>query len=100
MIQEIHRTKGPVPCDWLTLAGQMTLANKAIFDADNNFASCISGISYVLKQQGLMNYIGALDPADRLSPGQTELIDQIVRQYPHLTDDEFVRANLDAWLSA
>jgi hypothetical protein len=47
-----------------------------------------------------MSHIGTLDPADRLSPGQTEQIDQIVRQYPHLADDEFVRANLDAWLAA
>jgi len=97
-IQEIHRARGPVPSDLLTLAAQMTLANKAIFDADNNFTGCIPGISYVLKKQGLMSHIGSLDAADRLSPGQTELIDQVVRQYPHLTDDEFVRANLDAWL--
>jgi hypothetical protein len=47
-----------------------------------------------------MSHIGVLDPADRLSPGQTDRIDCIVRQYPHLTDDEFVRANLDRWLSA
>ena len=72
----------------------MTLANKAIFDADNAFAGCIPGISYILKRQGLMDHIGALDPADRLSPGQAEQIDQIIRLYPHLTDDEFVRANL------
>ena len=90
---------GPVPMDMLTLAAQMTLANKAIFDADNAFAGCIPGISYVLKRQGLMNHIGTLDPADRLSPGQTEQIDQIIRLYPHLTDDEFVRANRDAWLA-
>ena len=47
-----------------------------------------------------MSHIGSLDPADRLSPGQTEQIDEIMRQYPHLTDDEFVRANLDTWLAA
>ena len=79
----------------LTLAAQLTLANKAIFDADNNFAGCIPGISYVLHRQGLMSHIGVLDPADRLSPGQTEQIDRIIQRYPHLTDDEFVRANLD-----
>ncbi len=99
-IHKIHRAGGPVPPEMLTLAAQLTLANKAIFDADNSFAGCIPGISYILKRQGLMSYIGTLDPADRLSPGQTEQIDQIIHQYPHLTDDEFVRANLDAWLAA
>jgi hypothetical protein len=98
-IHKIHRAGGPVPPELLTLAAQLTLANKAIFDADNNFAGCIPGISYILKQQGLMSHIGTLDPADRLSPGQIEQIDQIIRQYPHLTDDEFVRANLDTWLA-
>lgn len=98
-IKDIRRTHGPVPMDILTLAAQMTLANKAIFDADNAFAGCIPGISYILKRQGLMRHIGMLDPADRLSLGQTEQIDRILRQYPHLIDDEFVRANLDAWLA-
>jgi hypothetical protein len=98
-IRKIRGTGGPVPQEMLMLAGQLTLANKAIFDADNSFAGCIPGISYVLKQQGLMRHIGVLDPADRLSPGQTEAIDSISRQYPHLTDDEFVRASLDVWLA-
>jgi dihydrodipicolinate synthase/N-acetylneuraminate lyase len=98
-IHGIHATGGPVPPALLTLASQMTLANKAIFDADNSFAGCIPGISYVLQRQGLMSHIGALDPADRLSPGQTEQIDHVIAQYPHLTDDEFVRAHRDAWLT-
>lgn len=99
-IKDIRRTRGPVPMDLLTLASQMTLANKAIFDADNAFAGCIPGISYVLKRQGLLQHIGVLDPTERLSPGQIEQIDAIVRLYPHLTDDDFVAANLDEWLGA
>ncbi len=98
-IKEIRRTQGPVPMEILALASQVTLANKAIFDADNAFAGCIAGISYVLKHQGLMKHVGSLDPADRLSPRQTEQIDEIVRRYPHLTDDEFVKANLDTWFA-
>ncbi len=98
-IKEMRRTAGPIPMEILTLASQMTLANKAIFDADHAFAGCIPGISYVLKRQGLLDHIGVLDPADCLSPGQTEQIDEITRHYPHLTDDEFLRTNLDEWLA-
>ena len=98
-IKTIRRTQATIPPDLLALAGQMTLANKAIFDAENNFAGCIPGISYVLKQQDLLNRIQTLDPNDQLSPGQTKKIDKIICDYPHLTDDEFVRENLDEWLS-
>jgi dihydrodipicolinate synthase/N-acetylneuraminate lyase len=98
-IHELRSVGGPIPPGMLTMASQLTLANKAIFDADNSFAGCIPGISYVLQRQGLMSHIGALDPAEQLSPGQTEAIDEIVRRYPHLTDDDFVRANVDAWLA-
>jgi hypothetical protein len=98
-IRKIRRADGPVPPEILELAAQMTLANKAIFDADNGFAGCIPGISYVLKRQGLMSHVGALDAAERLSPGQAEQIDAVMRRYPHLTDDDFVQANLDRWLS-
>lgn len=90
----------------LTLASQLTLANKAIFDADNHFAGCIPGISYVLKRQGLLERLQTLDPhsggrlpAEQLSPGQAAKIDKIIRDYPHLTDDDFVKENLDVWLS-
>ncbi|MBN2272236.1 MAG: hypothetical protein JXN61_16610 [Sedimentisphaerales bacterium] len=98
-IKRIRLPGAPIPPKLLTLAAQMTLANKAIFDADNNFAGCIPGISYVLKRQGLLEHIGTLDPNEHLSPGQAEKIDRIIRDYPHLTDDEFVHENRDRWLS-
>jgi len=98
-IKTIRRTQAPIPPDLLTLAAQMTLANKAIFDAENKFAGCIPGISYVLKQQGLLEQIGTLDPNEQLSTGQADKIDRIIRNYPHLTDNDFVRENLDKWLS-
>jgi len=97
-IKEIRRSNSPVPQEFLTLAGQLTLANKAIFDADNGFAGCIPGISHVLKRQGLLSNVRTLDPADRLSPGQVERIDFIVKRYSHLTDDDFVNATRDEWL--
>jgi dihydrodipicolinate synthase/N-acetylneuraminate lyase len=97
-IAAIRKTKAQVPHELLTLAGQMTLANKAIFDADNQFAGCIPGISYVLKRQGLLKEIKTLAPEQRLSPGQASRIGQIIHDYPHLTDDDFVRENLHKWL--
>jgi hypothetical protein len=97
-IETIRKSKMQIPHDLLTLAGQLTLANRAIFDAGNHFAGCIPGISYVLKQQGLLEELRALDPREQLSPGQGERIDEIIHNYPHLTDDDFVRDNLHKWL--
>ena len=97
-IAAIRKAGKQVPHELLTLAGQMTLANKAIFDADNRFAGCIPGISYVLKRQGLLKEIRTLDAAEQLSPGQAGRIDQVIHDYPHLTDDDFVRENLHMWL--
>ena len=97
-IKSIRNNTTAVPHDLLTLASQLTLANKAIFDADHHFSGCIPGISYVLKAQGLLEEVRTLDPNEPLSPGQAEAIDQVRRDYPHLTDDTFVRENLHKWL--
>ena len=97
-IKSIRASNTPVPQQMLTLANQLTLANKAIFDADNHFAGCIPGISYVLKQQGLLKEVITLNPDEQLSPGQADKIDKIRSNYPHLTDDDFVKDNLHKWL--
>jgi len=96
-INTIRKNQTAVPHDMLSLASQMTLANKAIFDADNHFSGCIPGISYVLKSQGLLKEVRSLDPEEQLSLGQEKLIDRIIRDYPHLTDDIFVQENLEEW---
>jgi len=100
LVKAIRENNTPVPQNLLTLAGQLTLANKAIFDAENQFRGCISGISYVLKRQGLLKEINTLNPDERLSDGQAERIDGIIRDYPHLTDNDFVKENLHEWLSS
>lgn len=97
-VKTVRASNQDIAHDMLTLASQLTLANKAIFDPDNGFAGCIPGISYVLKGQGLLTNTATLDRHERLSPGQAERIDAIVRDYSHLTDNEFVQANLDTWL--
>jgi dihydrodipicolinate synthase/N-acetylneuraminate lyase len=98
-IKKIREAKTQVPQEILTLASQLTLANKAIFDADNHFAGCIPGISYVLKRQGLVAEVRTLNEHECLSPGQAEKIEQIIESYPKLCDDDFVKENLDIWLS-
>jgi dihydrodipicolinate synthase/N-acetylneuraminate lyase len=98
-IHELCRNNQPIPSRMLTLAGQITLANKAIFDADHNFTGCIPGILYMLQRKGFVRDIVVLDSDEKLSAGQIDAIDTIAREYPHLTDDEFVKANISDWLS-
>lgn len=100
VVRSIRAEGKPVPAELLTLASQLTLANKAIFDANHSFAGCIPGISYVLKRQGLLDNVATLDPHERMSPGQSLRINEIKASYPHLTDDEFVEAHRDEWLRA
>lgn len=101
LLDEIKRAshKNHIPADLLTLAAQVTDCNAALFDAANHFAGCIPGIHEVLRRQGLLEGIWCLDPHETLSPGQAVEIDRVCRDYPHLTDDEFVREHLDEWLS-
>ena len=83
----------------LRLNTDVTDANAAVFDASNGFSGCIAGVHEVLRRQGLMQGTWCLDEAEGLSPGQKEEIDRVCQAYPHLTDDEFVRENLDEWMS-
>lgn len=92
------RRQPNVPADLLTLAGQITDANAAFFDAAHQFAGCIAGIHEVLRRQGLLRNLVCLDPRQALSPGQKAEIDRVYRAYPHLNDDAFVEGHLDAWL--
>jgi dihydrodipicolinate synthase/N-acetylneuraminate lyase len=102
LLSEAHRLSAsgsPVPQAMLTLAGEVTDANAAVFDAANGFAGCIAGIHEVLRRQGLLEGTWCLNPEERLSPGQSGEIDRVCRSYPHLTDDDFVRENLANWLA-
>lgn len=83
----------------LALANQITDCNAAFFDVANNFNGCIAGIHEVLRRQGLLDGIWTLNENEGLSPGQKEEIDRVYAAYPHLNDDDFVKENLDNWLS-
>jgi hypothetical protein len=87
-----------VPADLLALDPQVTDANAAVFDAANNFHGVIAGCHEILRRQGLLAGIWCLDPNEGLGPGQKQAIDRVCAAYPHLTDDEFVRANRERWL--
>ena len=84
---------------WLTLAAEITDSNAAFFDVTNQFRGSIAGIHEVLRRQGLLAGRWCLNPAEELSPGQMEEIDRVYRAYPYLNDDDFVRENLDRWLT-
>ncbi len=89
----------PIPIEMLRRGVFETDTNAALFDAANAFAGCIAGIHEVLRRQGLLAGTWCLDPRERLSPGQARELDRIHRDHPELNDDEFVRENLDRWLS-
>jgi len=97
LLERIH--KEPECPGWLTRSVEITDSNAAFFDTANQFAGCIAGLHEVLRRQGLLEGRWCLNPSEDLSPGQMEEIDRVYAAYPHLNDDEFVRQNLDAWLT-
>jgi dihydrodipicolinate synthase/N-acetylneuraminate lyase len=95
--RKLRRSRS-IPAELLTQAEQLTDANAAVFDAAHGFAGCIAGINEVLRRQGLLANALLLDPRERLSHGQAAEISRVCAAYPQLTDDDFVRANLNYWL--
>jgi dihydrodipicolinate synthase/N-acetylneuraminate lyase len=91
--------EGKVDDELLALDSRVTDCNSAFFDVANNFAGCIPGCHEVLRRQGLLEGTWCLDPNEKLSPGQAEEIDRVYRDHGDLADDDFVRANLERWLS-
>jgi hypothetical protein len=100
MLDEIHAARDAASVDsgWLKRAASLTDANGALFDVRHAFAGCIAGLHEILRRQRLLAGIWCLDPHEGLSPGQRDEIDRVLRAHPELTDDEFVAANVDAWL--
>ena len=102
LLREIHEVTDngrSIPPELLTRAAQVTDSNAAFFDPLHGFAGCIPGIHEVLHRQGLLPGILCLNPKETLSPGQAEEITRVHDAYPHLHDDDFVRANLERWLA-
>lgn len=95
---KVVRERDQIPVEMLTLAAEITDCNAAFFDTANGFAGCIPGIHEVLRRQGLLQGTWCLNSHETLSPNQAEEIDRVYNSYPHLNDDEFVKANLSSWL--
>jgi dihydrodipicolinate synthase/N-acetylneuraminate lyase len=98
LLDRVKARRRSEPAGWPTVAAAITDANGAIFDARHRFAGCIPGIHEVLRRQGLLRGTWCLDPRERLSPGQSNEIDRVIRAYPQLNDDAFVREHLHEWL--
>lgn len=84
--------------DFLALDSRVTDCNSAFFDVANDFHGCIAGCHEVLRRQGLLEGIWCLDPAEGLSPGQATEIDRVCARHADLSDDDFVKVNLERWL--
>jgi hypothetical protein len=88
-----------VDAELLAMDSKVTDCNSAFFDVVNDFRGCIAGCHEVLRRQGLMENIACLNPDETLGPGQLEEIDRVYAAYPELNDDDFVRQNLERWMS-
>jgi len=96
---KIARVGNQISPEWLVKNTALTDANAAIFDAANHFHGCLPGIHEILHRQGLLPTIHCLNPAEVLSPGQSEELTRVSEAYPWLRDDEFVHAHRDRWLN-
>ncbi|HEY1949950.1 MAG TPA: dihydrodipicolinate synthase family protein [Bryobacteraceae bacterium] len=98
-IQQCRSDNNRGAMDILAHSAALTDANGALFDVRNHFAGCIAGLHEILRRQGLLAGRWCLDPSEDLSPGQLEEIERVSTSYPELSDDDFVRSNLDRWLN-
>ncbi|MBN2982737.1 MULTISPECIES: dihydrodipicolinate synthase family protein [Cohnella] len=101
MLEEIKeaRKSERIAKEWLTRNIQVTDCNAAFFDPAHHFEGCIPGIHEVLRRQGLLQGTWCLNPDETLSEGQADEITRVYEQYPHLNDDDFVKAHLAEWLA-
>lgn len=93
------RNEDVIPSEFLTLGQQITDANAAIFDSRHEFKGSIAGINEILVRQGLLKGNWCLLDRETLSPGQVTELDRVYASYPHLHDDDFVKANLSKWFA-
>jgi hypothetical protein len=76
-----------------TLAHAVNRCNMALFDALGNFENSVWGVKYRLHKLGLLP--GPWCAAEKGRSGQAEAIDAIYGEYAEITDETFVRDNLE-----
>jgi hypothetical protein len=83
MLREIKqvRTNGHLSREWLRRNAALTDANAAVFDPAHGFAGDIPGIHEILRRQGLFAMTAGLNLHERLSPGQAEALDRVIREH-------------------
>ncbi|MHA1564301.1 MAG: dihydrodipicolinate synthase family protein [Alphaproteobacteria bacterium] len=101
LLERVHVAvdQNQVDSELLALDSMITACNAAVFDAANDYRGVIAGCHEVLRRQGLLADIWCLDPQETLSPGQRREIARVENAYPEVTDNKFVAANLDRWLT-
>jgi hypothetical protein len=99
LLAEIKASEGVDVRSLLAKGIEITDSNAAVFDPGHQFHGCISGINEVLRRQGLLKTNLCLSEKETLSPGQAGEIARVHESYPHLHDDQFIKGNLDRWLS-
>lgn len=92
---KIERKAGKISNELILEGLQLTEANSAVFDVENNFQGCIAGIHEVLRIQGFFDEINCFEKNGILSNGQSEKIQEVMKKYPHLVDGNFVETFLE-----
>ena len=98
LLEKIHRCRqanGEGAAEILAESSALTDANAALFDVRNRFAGASPACTRFCAVRDYFAGRWCLDPAEDLSPGQLQEIDRVVAAYPHLTDDDFVKSNVD-----
>lgn len=90
---------GSVSTSTLASASDLVEVNAAVFDVLGGFAGCVAGVNEVLRQQGLLQSAHCLSPRERVSPGQSALIAEVLAEFPDLLDQQFIAENRDRWLA-
>ena len=95
-IQE-YKSGGLWTFDMLTseLAHAVNCCNMELFDALGNFENSVWGVKYRLYSMGLLP--GPYCAHEQGRDGQAEAIDKVYAQHPQLTDDQFVKENIE-WM--
>ncbi|HEY8895682.1 MAG TPA: dihydrodipicolinate synthase family protein [Niastella sp.] len=84
-IQAWHKNNTGSLEQFLALNVSVTDLNQALFDPEHNFKGSIAGIHEVLRRDGLMEGLWALNPNEVLSAGQADALSRVIEAYPALT---------------